>query len=95
MQARTQRLLTEIGYTSQDGSSIMPWSWMLSETVDLEEQADCYRAAIKTFSGKSWFAGMYWWNWEVDPNAGGPADRGFTPWGKPAAEVLRKFFMAP
>ena len=40
----------------------------------------------------SWFEGIYWWNWEPDISLGGPADRGYTPFGKPAELVLKEWY---
>lgn len=85
-------LLTEIGYRSLDGSNRYPWNWGIQGSVDLIEQAFCYQAVIRTFDGKPWFAGIYWWNWEPDPNLGGPADSGYTPQKKPAASILKRWY---
>lgn len=85
-------LLTEIGYRSIDGANMKPWDWETPGEVDLAEQAFCYNAVIQTFAEKPWFAGIYWWNWEPDPSRGGPSDKGYTPQGKPAEEVLKKWY---
>jgi hypothetical protein len=63
--------------------------------VDLQEQADCYQAVLETFWGKSWFTGIYWWNWDTDPNKGGAGDADYTPHDKPAEEVLKSYYLAP
>jgi len=39
--------------------------------------------------------GLQLWNWSSYPAAGGLADRGYTPQGKPAAELLPGLFSAP
>jgi hypothetical protein len=85
-------ILTEIGYRSLDGAAAQPWNWQISGTVDLGEQAACYRAALEAFSPQPWFRGIFWWSWGPDPFEGGPADTGYSPHGKPAEEILRSWF---
>ncbi len=85
-------LLTEIGYRSIDGANMRPWDWETPGAVDLIEQAQCYLAVIRAFGEKSWFEGIYWWNWEPDPSRGGAADKGYTPHGKLAETVLVKWY---
>jgi len=88
-------ILTEIGYRSIDGTSRHPWDWQIKGRVDLQEQADCYQAALESVFGEPWFAGIYWWSWDPDPLAGGPEDDGYTPHDKPAEEILRAWFKSP
>ena len=85
-------IFTEIGYRSVDGANRHPWEWQAGGTVDLQEQADCYRAALETLWGKPWFRGIYWWYWRTDPNQGGPWDTDFTPHNKPAETILRHYY---
>lgn len=85
-------IFTEIGYCSQNGTNTQPWNWNISPTLDLQEQADCYQAALEVFKDKAWFTGWFWWNWETDPNAGGPTDRHYTPQNKPAQDVLNQYY---
>ncbi|MFB0566777.1 MAG: hypothetical protein ACETWK_14000 [Candidatus Aminicenantaceae bacterium] len=85
-------ILTEIGYRSIDGANIRPWDWETPGTLDLKEQALCYQAVIKAFDGKPWLEGIYWWNWEPDPHRGGLNDRGYTPQGKSAESILKRWY---
>jgi len=85
-------VLTEIGFRSMDGANRQPWDWEASGKVDLAEQALCYQAVIKVFDEKTWFRGIYWWNWEPDPRLGGPADSYYTPQGKPAESILKRWY---
>jgi hypothetical protein len=66
--ARWQKplILTEVGYRSIDGTSMHPWDWQVEGKVDLQEQADCYRAALESLHGQPWFTGIYWWSWSPD-----------------------------
>ncbi|MCK4413291.1 MAG: hypothetical protein KAY32_07095 [Candidatus Eisenbacteria sp.] len=85
-------VFTEIGYRSVDGANIHPWEWTTSGTVDLQEQVDCYEAALQTFCDRDYFRGFFWWDWEPDPDHGGPTDNGYSPHGKPAADVLADWY---
>jgi hypothetical protein len=83
-------IFTEIGYQSSDGTNITPYG-VPSQSLDLQEQADCYSAALTVFSGESWLEGMFWWGWEaapIDPNT----DSHYSPRGKPAESVLRSYY---
>lgn len=85
-------LFIEIGYRSVDGANIQPWDWESPGNLDLDEQARCYQAALEVFQNEAWFQGWFWWEWEVDPNAGGSNDRGFTAQGKPAERILKIYY---
>ncbi|MEW5868553.1 MAG: carbohydrate binding domain-containing protein [Chloroflexota bacterium] len=88
-------LFTEIGYLNRDGANRAPWDWTISGTIDLQEQADAYQAVFESVYQQPWFAGLYWWLWLVDPADGGPCDSGFSPYDKPAEDVLRAWYGAP
>lgn len=87
-------IFTEIGYRSQDGTNQHSWDWQLVGEIDLQEQADTYQAAFASVFNQPWFAGLYWWSWETDPFQGGPCDDGYTPYDKPAEDVLRSWYSA-
>jgi hypothetical protein len=84
-------LITEIGYRSVNGAIRIPWDWN-DLPLDLQEQADGYRAALEVLWGQPWLAGIYWWNWDVNPQKGGVEDTDYTPYGKPAEEVMRAYY---
>jgi hypothetical protein len=87
-------LVTEIGCRSVVGGAQNPWDWQRQGAVDLAVQRDFYEAAFRALEGRDWVRGIYWWQWSPDPNDGGPLDTGYTPWGKPAGDVLRAWFPA-
>lgn len=87
-------LFTEAGYRSGDGATQRPYDFETSLGEDLHEQAEAYRALLNVMWDESWFDGAFWWNWEVDPLAGGSGS-GFTPQNKPAQEVLAEFYLVP
>lgn len=91
-QTNKTMIFAEIGYCSQNGTNTQPWNWTFSPTVDLQEQADCYQAALEVFEDKTWFKGWFWWDWETNPNAGGPIDIYYTPQNKPAQNILNQYY---
>ncbi|RLI43806.1 hypothetical protein DRO69_08810, partial [Candidatus Bathyarchaeota archaeon] len=88
-------VFTEIGYTSQNGTNMQPYQLNVSNQFDGEEQADCYTAAFEVFRDKAWFAGWFWWAWEIDPEAGKENDPkthlGYTPQNKKAENVIMNY----
>ncbi len=86
-------LLTEVGYLSQRGATAWPWREESQQPVDLDEQTRAYRAFVAAWKDAppSLLGGVYFWNWY---GWGGPHSGGYTPRGKPAAEVIRRFFAA-
>ncbi len=83
-------IITEVGYPSQEGYSI----GQRDGAVDLQEQANLYQAALEALWGKPWLKGIFWWQWFATPTIGGPSDSGGTPYGKPAEEILKKYYLA-
>jgi len=85
-------LFTEIGYRSVDGTSRTPWDWERGGQMDAGEQADCYEAAFEMFWNRPWFAGFFWWDWGTGERVDPGTDTGYTPRGKPAEEVLKRWY---
>lgn len=85
-------LLTEIGVRSVSGGWIFPWDYKRTGRVDLTMQARWYEAALEVAPTQKWIAGMYWWQWPTSPTAGGPYDTGYTPWHKPAGQILKAWY---
>lgn len=85
-------LMTEVGYRSNDGAAALPWRWGEEEhQVDLEEQRRLYEAYRRVWSDDERLAGVFFWNWWGE---GGPSCHDYTPRGKPAEAVLRRWFAA-
>ena len=80
-------VFTEIGYRSIDATNTNPWDWMWDQPVDLQEQADCYLAALEFVWDEPWFSCVSWWDWTADPHVGGPSDTGFTPSASPLSDA--------
>lgn len=83
-------MITEIGYPSVDGANRRPWHFSSSAPVDVNEQALCYSAFVKTWDPPpSFLRGVYFYNWW---GPGGAGDRDYTPRDKPAEAVLRQWY---
>lgn len=85
-------LFTEAGYTSARGTTTLPYSWTISQTPDQAEQAAAYQALLATFSEQRWWAGVFWWVWDVLPDDGSGHALDFTPRGKAAENVVRRWW---
>eukprot|EP01084_Bolivina_argentea_P021442 39843_1 len=94
-------VFTEIGYQSRswpwiqpsgiqqlDGSDCSVWD----QCYNMGHQAYCYEGLFRSIYLQEWFGGVVWWLWRSDPYHGGPVDDSFTPRGKPAAEILKKYW---
>jgi len=80
----------EVGWCSQANAAKVPWDYTQTTVpVDLELQKKLYEGFFESWWGVKEFGGFMIWAW--DPNGGGPNDRGYTPHGKPAEEVLRQW----
>lgn len=88
-------VITEIGYRSVEGGAQNPWDWQRQGAVDLVTQRKCYEAALRMVAGRTWLAGMYWWQWMPDPDDGGPNDTNYSPHGKPAEDSLALGYRKP
>ena len=85
-------LFTEVGWASQEGCSVEAWNYYRQDSATpagLEEQRRCYEAFCKTWRNVPSVGGMIWWEW-TQPH--GADDIGYTPKGKPAESVLRRWF---
>ncbi len=88
-------LFTEIGYRSQNGTNRHPWDWQVEDSIDLQEQVDAYQAAFESVYDQPWFAGIFWWEWGTGSFEGGICDDTYTPYDKPAEDILRAWYGAP
>lgn len=87
-------LFTELGYRSASSAASEPWKWPQDDGwtwPDRELQARLYRAALATMMPEPWFAGALVWKWH--PEGEGRRLTGFTPQGKPAEAVIRRWFL--
>ena len=64
---------------------------------DAPRQANAYEAVFEFFASlppSAAVSGSYFWLWRTDTTAGGTMDSDFTPHGKPAEVVLRRWYGA-
>ena len=88
-----QILFTEYGYRSVEFCTKGPWESAGDRPVNMVAQKNAYEALYQTFWYQPWFAGGFLWKWHPDhENAGGVADRKFTPQNKHAQHVVAKWY---
>jgi hypothetical protein len=91
-------LFTEIGYVSRPGATLEPWLWPdrhrgeTSEPAGLTTQERAYEAFYRVFWYRPWVAGAYVWKWYPSLPADGQAAVDFTPQGKPAEQVMARWY---
>jgi len=83
-------VFTEVGYPSQDGCARDPWNYYGSDTVDLYEQYVCLQAFFETWRDEPAVHAICIWKWDGE---GGMTDRNYTPKGKPAEQLLRRWIL--
>ena len=86
-------LLTEIGYASTKSPWTKPHASDKVEEFSADDQSRAYEIAFAAIEDETdWIHGMYWWKWPTNLDRGGLEHRGFTPNGKPAEDVLRRWY---
>ncbi len=85
-------VFTEIGYRSVDGAHSDPWNGSRAGNVNEQEQANLYEALFKYWDSKPYMQGVHLWNWNIDPNTGGPSENHFTPQNKKAQQTMTEWF---
>jgi hypothetical protein len=81
---------TEVGWCSMANMAKEPWDYTKDAgeaPTDPDLQKRLYEAFFQSWHGRPELGGFSIWEW--DPDTGGLKDRGYTPKGKPAEEVLR------
>jgi hypothetical protein len=85
-------IFTEVGYRNVDGALTHPASWEMSGGLDEQEQSDGYESLFSYWGNISYFAGVQFWDWKSNPNAGGANDSDFTPQNKLAQATIKTWF---
>ena len=87
-------IFLEIGWYSHADVAYEPWDYTQEEPpVAVELQQKLYEGFFKVWWGEPRLGGFSVWEWP--PDAGGKDDRGYTPKGKPAEQVLRDYLAKP
>ena len=85
-------ILTEIGFNSTTRCTENPGNWSLSNILDLDEQAKAYESVFLQTGYYSQIEGMFWWQWELN-DVGGVSNKDYTPKGKPAENIIAKYWV--
>lgn len=87
-------IFTEAGFSSYELPNREPWNDSAHGKLARDAQARCYEAILRAFYNKPYFQGVYWWAVRTN-GQGGPQDGSHTPWGKPAMQVLARWYSMP
>ncbi len=93
LQSGRKMLLLPVGFPSAERAHRLPSS--PSGSPDPEKQEVLFEAlaeVLEVAREREEMAGFFLWKWSTDPQAGGLADSGYTPRGKPAERVLARLF---
>jgi len=85
-------IFTEIGYDTVEGCNKHPWRvlpTLATHVESQEEQAHCLESLLTVLSKRSWFRGLYWWNYFPRPDIG---PLGYTLRGKLGEKVLSGWY---
>jgi hypothetical protein len=95
LHAREKRpiLYTEAGYPAIVGGQLTPWAEDGAPDDDL--QARAYEALFTAHAAEAWFAGVYWWKWFTAGSSNLWDRSPFCPDGRPAEQVLARWFARP
>lgn len=89
-------LFTEYGYLSVDGSGGKTWeleSKLKSLDYNPQAQANCLNALLECCSKRDFWQGGFVWKWYSDPkNMRHGLEKDHSPQGKPAEDVIRKWY---
>jgi len=90
-------LFTEVGWPNQETAAQYPWDYYRSQDDPApQRQANCFEAFFRTWAGEPAVAGFLVWEWRnSDDQAIGPEDTSYVPTGKPAMQVIRKYYSMP
>ena len=89
-------VFTEAGYPSVVGATRQPWKWPSgSEQIDDALQARAYDALMRVCTAGAWCRGVFWWKYYEMPERGTSHAHDYSPRGKPAEAVLRRWYTTP
>ena len=89
-------IFTEVGWPNQPSCAQFPWDYYRSTETDPQAQAACFEAFFQTWITQKEVAGILVWEWQsregqdISPKT----DTSYVPCGKPAMDVIRKYFQA-
>ncbi|MCE5279777.1 MAG: hypothetical protein ABFD92_20510 [Planctomycetaceae bacterium] len=89
-------IFTEVGWPNQATCAQYPWDYYRSPDKPAPlVQADCFEAFFRTWGKETAVSGILVWEWKNHPDQEiGPRDTSYVPCGKPAMNVIQKYFTA-
>ena len=86
-------LFTEVGWPNQTTCAQYPWDYYRQpDKPDPTAQSNCFEAFFRTWSNEKDVAGYLIWEWRNHPSQKiGPEDTSYTPCGKPAMKVIKRY----
>ncbi len=88
-------LFTEVGWPNLDTAAKEPWNYVRDAKGNPALQALCFESFFETWKDEPGVAGLFIWEWRnYAGQTGGDSDTSYFPGGKPAMQVIRKFFQS-
>jgi hypothetical protein len=92
-------IFTEAGFASSSYALSEPWRPGFYEaprdSVRLDLQTEGWETLLAALWRRDFIWGVYVWKWHPNRTWGGPTNADHTPQGKPALDVIRRFFTKP
>lgn len=92
-------MITEVGYPSVAHAHVGPWDFRTDKPADPALQEELLKGAFSVLRNWSDGAAVFYYLYgeHLKPGVvpGGPGDRTYAPWGKPAEAALRAYFAQP
>ncbi len=92
-------IFTEAGFASSSYALTEPWRAgpyrAPGDSVRLDLQAEGWETLLAELWRRDFIWGVYVWKWHPNPTWGGSTNADHTPQGKPALDVIRRFFTKP
>jgi hypothetical protein len=85
-------ILTEVGYRSTSSALDRPWDYGAGGDYNPDIQVAAYEGLLGYFNGVGYIKGIHMWDWYSAPWYGGQGNTDYTPWNKPAAAVMKKYY---
>jgi hypothetical protein len=95
---RRPLLFTEVGWPNQETAAEFPWNYYAAtDKPDPQLQARCFKAFFETWVREKTVAGYLVWEWANHPDqpTDPQKDTSYRPVGKPAMEVIQRYFQMP
>lgn len=82
----------EVGCPSRSGSEYLPNDWTKAGELDLNAQANWYKAMFAACEGREWVEGFGLWDWKahLHGNENALTNEDYAIYGKPAEKVIYK-----